>query len=136
MYVYVYKDVEYKSWNDVRSLPEFKNVCFAREGNLAAADLAALGIVRKLNPLYEPRELTDEEKVFARQAEVRDVRNRYLREYVDPKQLCLVWGDLSEQNKQCAREYRRYLLDYTESPGWWEEEPKSYAEWLGDVYGV
>ena len=47
------------------------------------------------------------------QAEVRAVRNSYLEQYVDPKQLVLVWNNLSEDNKKLYADYRTYLLDYT-----------------------
>ena len=41
-----------------------------------------------------------EKPVEEMQAEVRAVRNSYLEQYVDPKQLVLVWNNLNEDDKK------------------------------------
>ena len=64
------------------------------------------------------------------QAEVRAVRNRFLEKYVDPKQLVMVWDGLSIDERNTYAEYRKYLLDYTESDEWWLENPMTFDEWL------
>lgn len=70
-------------------------------------------------------EPTIEEKQF----KVRQIRNQYLVNYVDPKQLVLVWDSLDEQQKQYYTNYRQYLLDYPEAEGWYEQPPKTFEEW-------
>lgn len=64
------------------------------------------------------------------QAEVRAVRNSYLEQYVDPKQLVLVWNNLSEDNKKLYADYRTYLLDYTKPENWWLNNPMTFDEWV------
>ena len=63
------------------------------------------------------------------QAEVRAVRNSYLEKYVDPKQLVLVWDNLSEDDKKLYTDYRIYLLDYTKNENWYLQNPKTLEEW-------
>ena len=65
-----------------------------------------------------------------KEQEVRATRNRYLETYVDPFQLVIRWGTLSETEQGYLIEYRQYLLDYPNSEGWWEEEPLTYEDWL------
>ena len=63
---------------------------------------------------------------------VRDVRNYYLEQYVDPKQLVLVWETLSEEDKETYKTYRQYLLDYPESSeDWYKQNPKTFEEFKG-----
>ena len=64
------------------------------------------------------------------QAEVRAVRNSYLEKYVDPKQLVMVWDSLSVDERNTYADYRKYLLDYTNSDEWWLENPMTLDEWL------
>ena len=70
-------------------------------------------------------EKTKEEK----QKDVRCVRNQYLEQFIDPYQLVIRWETLSEVEQESLREYRTYLLDYTDTPDWWEQNPKTYEEW-------
>ena len=65
-----------------------------------------------------------------KEQEVRQVRNNYLKDFVDPLQLVLRWGDLSEEEQEFTREYRQYLLDYTKEENWYEQNPDTYEEWL------
>lgn len=62
--------------------------------------------------------------------QVRRTRNRYLEEYVDPKQLVLVWDSLSADERNMYADYRKYLLDYTNSDEWWLSNPMTLDEWL------
>ena len=64
-----------------------------------------------------------------KEQEVRQVRNDYLKDFVDPLQLVLRWGDLSETEQEFTREYRQYLLDYTKEEDWYEQNPDTYEEW-------
>lgn len=74
---------------------------------------------------YAP-EKPQEEK----EKEVRGVRNQYLVDFVDPFQLVIRWGILTEQEQSYLIEYRQYLLDYTNNDGWWEQNPDDYETWL------
>ena len=65
----------------------------------------------------------------AKAKDVRTVRNSYLEEYVDPKQLVMVWESLSADDKQIYADYRTYLLDYTKSENWWLSYPMTLEEW-------
>lgn len=73
---------------------------------------------------------TDAKAIEKQKENVRDVRNSYLEEYVDPKQLFLVWETLSEEDKETYKTYRQYLLDYPESSeDWYKQNPKTFEEW-------
>jgi hypothetical protein len=72
---------------------------------------------------------SEEEFNQAKSNDVRAVRNSYLEEYVDPKQLVMVWDGLSEEDKQMYADYRTYLLDYTKSENWWLSYPMTLEEW-------
>ena len=64
-----------------------------------------------------------------KEKEVRQVRNSYLVDFVDPYQLVIRWGELSETEQGYMKEYRKYLLDYTKEDGWWEQNPMTYEDW-------
>ena len=71
----------------------------------------------------------DESIVSAKQNQVREHRNILLQTEVDPIVTNpLRWADLSEEEKQQYTDYRRYLLDYTTTENWWENNPKTFAE--------
>lgn len=66
----------------------------------------------------------------AKEELVHAVRNRYLETYVDPVVTNpLRWADLSEEEQQEYKDYRRYLLDYTKQKSWWEQNPLTFDEW-------
>lgn len=67
--------------------------------------------------------------VEEKQEQVREVRNSYLIQYVDPYQLILRWEALSEDQKIDIINYRQYLLDYTKEENWWEQNPLTLDEW-------
>lgn len=69
------------------------------------------------------------EAIEQKKADVRAVRNQYLEKYVDPKQLVLVWNSLTEDEQKGYTDYRKYLLDYPETDGWYEQNPKTFEEW-------
>ena len=65
--------------------------------------------------------------------EVRQLRNQYLVDYVDGVvSNPLRWDDLTPQEQANYRNYRRYLLDFTEGEKWWENQPKTFEEWLSE----
>lgn len=81
------------------------------------------------NNLYE-KGYAPEKPIELIQEEMRNLRNRYLEEYVDPIVMNqLRWEDLSEEEKQEIKDYRRYLLDYTEQDNWWTNKPLTFNEW-------
>jgi hypothetical protein len=76
-----------------------------------------------VEPIPEP---TTEEK----QEQVRQVRNTYLKDFVDPiVSNPLRWADMTAEEQQIYADYRRYLLDYTNGENWWESYPKTLEEW-------
>ena len=78
---------------------------------------------------------TDEAELAEAQKDyVREIRNSYLVEYVDGVvSNPLRWADISDDLKQMYTDYRRYLLDYTESENWWLQLPKTLEEWAEKV---
>lgn len=73
---------------------------------------------------------TPEKPQEVKEQEVRATRNSYLETYVDPLQLVIRWGTLSETEQNYLIEYRQYLLDYTNGDSWWEQNPDDYETWL------
>lgn len=73
---------------------------------------------------YAPQkpEPTIEEQQF----NVKRVRNNYLFN-TDYTQL----GDApyTQEEKNKYVEYRQYLRDYTNTPNWWKQNPKTFEEW-------
>ena len=73
-----------------------------------------------------PPEPTDEQKA----AEVRAIRNQYLKQYVDDRAKSpFMWNEVPEEEKALIGEYRKYLMDYPETEGWWEQNPLTFEEW-------
>ena len=94
------------------------------------------------NKGYEIREVADGLEAWGLTAEeqeqvdlenkknsVRGIRNSYLETYVDPFQLVIRWGTLSEQEQTDLVNYRQYLLDFTNLENWWEFLPLTFEEW-------
>lgn len=68
----------------------------------------------------------------AQETAVRAVRNQYLVEYVDAVvSNPLRWADMSADEQAQITDYRRYLLDYTTTEKWYEQNPLTFDEWLG-----
>lgn len=68
----------------------------------------------------------------AKQVNIRNIRNKYLEEYVDPVvSNPLRWSDLTPIEQQRYVDYRLYLLNYTTQENWWEKEPLTFEEWIG-----
>lgn len=100
-------------------------------------------VVNNHNKGYEIKEVADgleawgltneeesEKELENKKASVRAIRNSYLETYVDPFQLVIRWGTLSETEQSYLIEYRQYLLDYTNGDSWWEQNPDDYETWL------
>lgn len=65
----------------------------------------------------------------AKQKKVREYRNYLLETELDPiVSNPLRWEEISEFEKIYYRNYRKYLLDYTEQENWWESKPKTYED--------
>ena len=61
---------------------------------------------------------------------VRNYRNHLLEVYIDPVvSNFLRWIEIPEEDKQVYQDYRRYLLDYTEQEGWWNQNPLTFEKW-------
>jgi hypothetical protein len=67
----------------------------------------------------------------AKETHVRKVRNQYLSEYVDTVvSNPLRWADMSVEEQTQIIDYRRYLLDYTTTENWYEQNPLTFDEWV------
>ena len=70
------------------------------------------------------------EAIEQKKAEVRSVRNQYLKQYVDDRAKSpFMWNEVTEEEKALIGEYRKYLMDYPETEGWWEQNPLTFEEW-------
>lgn len=82
--------------------------------------------VEKIGNLYY---VGEEHIIHQKQDHVRDYRNYLLSKYIDPVvSNVLRWEEMGEYEKTCYKNYRTYLLDYTEGESWWEEYPKTFEE--------
>lgn len=71
-----------------------------------------------------------EKPVKQKQAEVRSVRNDYLKQYVDDRAKSpFMWEEVPEEEKALIGEYRKYLRNYPETEGWYEHNPLTFEEW-------
>lgn len=65
-----------------------------------------------------------------KEQEVRAVRNSYLKKYIDDRAKSpFMWDEVSDEEKEILREYRKYLMDYPETEDWFEQNPKTFEEW-------
>ena len=70
------------------------------------------------------------EAIEQKKAEVRAVRNQYLKQYVDDRAKSpFMWNEVSEEEKALIGEYRKYLMDYPETEGWYEHSPLTFEMW-------
>lgn len=70
------------------------------------------------------------EAIEQKKAEVRTVRNQYLKQYVDDRAKSpFMWNEVTEEEKALIGEYRKYLMDYPETEGWYEHSPMDFEEW-------
>lgn len=64
------------------------------------------------------------------QNRIREIRNSYLVEFVDPVvSNPLRWGEMTDEEKQQYADYRRYLLDFTTQEDWWKKSPLDWENW-------
>lgn len=67
-----------------------------------------------------------EKPVEELQAQVRAVRNQYLKQ---TDEFMIVDYPISDEERVLYRQYRTYLRDYTLTENWWESEPLKFEEW-------
>ena len=73
---------------------------------------------------------SSDEAIEQKKADVRAIRNQYLKQYVDDRAKSpFMWNEVPEEEKALIGEYRKYLMDYPETEGWWEHSPKTFEEW-------
>ena len=71
-----------------------------------------------------------DEAIGQKKVEVRAVRNQYLKQYVDDRAKSpFMWNEVTEEEKALIGEYRKYLMDYPETEGWYEHSPLTFEEW-------
>ena len=74
--------------------------------------------------------ILEEELTQAKGEEVRSTRNSYLETYVDPVvSNPLRWGEMTAEEQQQYADYRRYLLDITESAEFPNVQVMTLDEW-------
>lgn len=83
--------------------------------------------------LYNSTIYTEQSELqAAKETAVRAVRNQYLVEYVDSVvSNPLRWADMSAEEQTQITDYRRYLLDYTATDSWYEQNPLTFEDWKG-----
>lgn len=69
-----------------------------------------------------PPEPSDEEK----KAQVRQVRNRYLKQ---TDEFMIVDYPITDDERELYKQYRTYLRDYTLTDNWWESNPLKFEKW-------
>ena len=72
---------------------------------------------------------SSDEAIEQKKEYVRAVRNQYLKQYVDDRAKSpFMWEEVSEEEKALIGEYRKYLMDYPETEGWYEQNPMTFEE--------
>ena len=67
-----------------------------------------------------------EKPVEELQAQVRAVRNQYLKQ---TDEFMITDYPITDEERGLYRQYREYLRDYTLSENWWESNPLKFEEW-------
>lgn len=71
------------------------------------------------------------EAIEQKKSDVRAIRNQYLKQHVDDRAKSpFMWNEVSEEEKALIGEYRKYLMDYPETEGWYERSPMNFEEWV------
>ena len=66
------------------------------------------------------------EAIEQKKAEVRAVRNQYLKQ---TDEFMIVDYPITDDERELYKQYRVYLRDYTLSENWWEHSPMTFEEW-------
>ena len=67
-----------------------------------------------------------EKPIEQREAEVRAVRNQYLKQ---TDKFMITDYPITDDERELYKQYRTYLRDYTLSENWWESNPLKFEEW-------
>ena len=67
-----------------------------------------------------------EPSIEDKQAQVRQVRNQYLKQ---TDEFMITDYPITDEERELYRQYRKYLRDYTLSENWWESNPLKFEEW-------
>lgn len=121
MKVYVYNGHKYKTWYECRQ--NFPNVTFPIESLLTEELLRKYGVTIGE---YQP---TEQEKKDS----VRTYRNALLQ---DSDRFVLPDYPIEQVELDSRKQWRQYLRTYTDTPQWWEQNPKTYEEWLKGDGGI
>ena len=111
---------------------------------LADNDKGRLITTLKFMPQYAEHEIKETDKdiensmfvdspewIEWKSKEVRNLRNYYLEQYVDSiVSNPLRWNDLSTEEQDNIKNYRRYLLDITDQSGFPKVNLLTYSNWL------
>lgn len=111
---------------------------------LADNDKGRLITTLKFMPQYAEHEIKETDKdiensmfvdspewIEWKSKEVRNLRNYYLEQYVDSiVSNPLRWNDLSTEEQDNIKNYRRYLLDITDQGGFPKVNLLTYSNWL------
>ena len=69
---------------------------------------------------------SSDEAIEQKKAEVRSVRNQYLKQ---TDKFMIVDYPITDDERELYKQYRVYLRDYTLSENWWEHSPKDFSTW-------
>ena len=61
-----------------------------------------------------------------KEAEVRSVRNQYLKQ---TDKFMIVDYPITDDERELYKQYRTYLRDYTLTENWWESNPLTFEKW-------
>lgn len=67
-----------------------------------------------------------EKPVEELQAQVRQVRNQYIKQ---TDEFMIVDYPITDEERELYKQYRTYLRDYTLTDNWWEQNPLKFEEW-------
>lgn len=95
--------------------------------------MSEMGVEQAWNGLWYIEGYAPDKPQEIKEQEVREVRNSYLEKYVDQYQLVIRWETLSNEEQEELKGYRQYLLDYTDTEDWWEQNPKTFDEWKESI---
>lgn len=104
--------------------------CDVALGNYVPSGFTQMEVEQAYNGAWYVAGYAPQKPQEVKEQEVRQARNSYLIDFVDPYQLVIRWGEMSETEQGYMKEYRQYLLDYTKEENWWEQNPMTYEEWL------
>ena len=69
---------------------------------------------------------SSDEAIEQKKAEVRAVRNQYLKQ---TDEFMIVDYPITDDERELYKQYRTYLRDYTLTENWWEHSPKYFSTW-------